>query len=93
MVSLWGAATASSCQSGISTRLSYLQKRASRAIVNRTSPAVVEKGEGRIPDLAEQLHRTRAFFKRAASVWSVVGGDGGEEETLRDGRDARIGRD
>jgi hypothetical protein len=60
LVSLWGAATASSCQSGISTRLLYLQKRASRAIVinivNRTSPAVVEKGEGRIPDLAEQLH-------------------------------------
>ena len=69
MVSLWGAATASSCQSGISTRLSYLQKRASRAIVNRTSPAVVEKGEGRIPDLAEQLHRTRARFSNGLPVY------------------------
>ena len=62
-------------------------------MVNRTSPAVVEKGEGRIPDLAEQLHRTPGPFSNGASVWSVVGGDGGEEETLRDGRDARIGRD
>ena len=31
-VSEWGAATASSCQSGINTLLSYLQKRASSAI-------------------------------------------------------------
>ena len=41
--------------------------------MNRTSPAVVEKGEGSIPDLAEQTHINRAFFKRMPVFGASLG--------------------